>query len=556
MRKLFIILLGCTILLLAGYAGLRSYKEWKANHMLALARQFLAKSNGRNAYLSLREALASNPQDVEATRLTADVLEAARSPDALVWRGRVVELNPKSVDDRLALVETAMLYHEYSVATHALEGVPEEGKTSARYHSMAGMVAVATGQLEVAKAEFQEASRLDPQDTSPLMNLSVLQIHGTNEAGVDKARIVLQDLSVNSTNASLRCKALRELVTDALRYKHEDSALALSGELLLQTNSNFQDKVLRLETLREIHNPDFNATMAAFETEAGTNSTDIYDLATWQQTHQLAKESLSWLQRLPAAARTNQPVMALSAESCTILKDWPGLQRLLQHQNWGGSEFIRHAFLARAFRGQDLIDSSKNEWEQALTEANAQKMSRMMLLRFSMQWGWQNEAEDLLWTVVNQYPNEKWAGRVLGGILYANGQTRSMLALYSQEVKAAPSDLDIKNNLAATALLLNAKEVNADVLAHDVYTKVPTNSAYASTYAFSLLMQKKPAQALTVIEQLKPAELEDPSVCGYYGIILAANGDRAKARKYLDLANKSRHLPEELKLFAAAGAGA
>lgn len=556
MRKLFIILLCCTLTLLAGYAGFRSYKVWKVKRMLGLARQFIAKSDGRNALLSLREALASNPQNVEADRLTAEILQAARSPEALLWRSRVVELNPKSLDDRLALVETAMMLRNYPVAAHALEGVTDEGKKTANYHNIAGMVAVASGQLEKAQAELQEAIRLEPQNPGPLLSLSVLQIHGTNEAAIDSARINLQQLSINPTNASLRCQALRELVADALHYKHEDSALALSRELLDQTNANFDDKLLRLETLREIRNADFNPTMAAFETEASTNSASIYALATWQQSHGLVKEGLSWMQSLPANVRTNQPVTLLSAESYTALKDWRGLQHSLEHQTWGDSEFIRHAFLARGLRGQELTDSSKTEWELALRAAGSQKMSRFMLLRMAAQWGWQNETEDLLWTVINQYPNEKWAAETLTRILFSGGRTRSLMALFSQELKATPSDLASKNNLAMTALLLDAKEMKPYELARDVYNKAPTNSSYVSTYAFSLLMQKKAAQALTVIEQLKAADLEDPSVCGYYGMILEANGNRTKARKYLDLATKAAHLPEELKLFETAKAGA
>jgi hypothetical protein len=58
------------------------------------------------------------------------------------------------------------------------------------------------------------------------------------------------------------------------------------------------------------------------------------------------------------------------------------------------------------------------------------------------------------------------------------------------------------------------------------------------------------------MQQLPPKALEDPSIAGYYGLILQATGDRAKARAYLQWASKAKLLPEEQKLFERAKAGA
>jgi len=72
-----------------------------------------------------------------------------------------------------------------------------------------------------------------------------------------------------------------------------------------------------------------------------------------------------------------------------------------------------------------------------------------------------------------------------------------------------------------------------------VYQKAPTNAAYVSTYAYSLHLQKKDAEALKVIEQLKPQVLQNPSIAGYYGLILKATGNGAKAKTCLELAFQS-----------------
>ena len=113
----------------------------------------------------------------------------------------------------------------------------------------------------------------------------------------------------------------------------------------------------------------------------------------------------------------------------------------------------------------------------------------------------------------------------------------------------------MKNNLAMTALLLDAKELKPHDLAREEYQKAPTNAAYNSTYAFSPQLQEKNAEALKVFQTLKPKELEDPSIAGYYGVVLNASGSKEKARSYLDWAFIWTMLPEERKLFERAKAG-
>ena len=555
MRKTFIIILCCIAVLLTGYVGYRSYNVWKCSHLMSLAHQFLAKADGRNAVLCVQQVLRSDPHNLDATRVMAQLTEAARSPSALLWRTRVVELNPHSLDDRLALAQTALMMRDHATATNALGGVDQAGQSTVAYHNVAGAVAAAANQSALAEAQFLEAAMLDPQNQSVQLNLAVVRLHGTNLAAITEARDSLKQLSSYATNSFLRCQALRELAFDALRHRQGDQALGLSKQLLQETNSTFKDRLLRLDVLQATQPAGFRPALTAFEHEAGADPGKIYELATWQMAKSSPQDALTWLRTLPSNTQTNQSVELLVAECCTMLKDWRGLQSSIARQNWAELEFVRHAFLSRALRGQELTDSAKAEWEQALKAANGQKGSLVMLLRQAAQWNWQSEGEDILWTIINRYPGEQWAIQTLSQALYAGGRTRSLMQLYSQESKRVPSDLSAKNNLAMTVLLLDAQEFKPYDLAREVYQKSPTNASYVSTYAFALYLQGKNAEALKVIKTLKPQELQDPSIAGYYGLILKATGDRARARAYLDWTVKARLLPEEKKLFDNAKAG-
>src|SRR5204862_6540894 len=124
---LFLAALCCTAILLITYTGYRSYKTWKQRHLISMARAFISKGDSRNAMLSVSQALKAAPWNVEACRLMAELAEAERLPNALAWRSRVVELDPKSVDDRLALAKIGMARRDFATATNALEGVSPEG---------------------------------------------------------------------------------------------------------------------------------------------------------------------------------------------------------------------------------------------------------------------------------------------------------------------------------------------------------------------------------------------------------------------------------------------
>ena len=141
MRKTTIIISSCIVLLLLGYTGYRGYKVWKQEHWLTMAKGFAAKADARNEVLCLRQVLGLNSQNLEACHLMAELADAARSQDALIWRQRLVDLNPNSLADRLALAQTALSFSAFAIASNALAGVDDLGQKTAVYQNAAGLLA-------------------------------------------------------------------------------------------------------------------------------------------------------------------------------------------------------------------------------------------------------------------------------------------------------------------------------------------------------------------------------------------------------------------------------
>jgi Flp pilus assembly protein TadD len=555
MRKLITVLSCCIVLLLLGYTSYRGYQVWKQSHGMAMAQAYFAKGDARNAMLSLQQVLHVNPRNIDACRLMANLTEAARSPSALVWRQRVVEIDPRSLEDRLSLAQAALIFQDYALATNTLAGVAEADKATAAYHNIAGTAALMGGQLDEAEAHFSEAIRIDPSNPVPEVNLSVVRLHRTNALDMAEARIALQRVIMTSTNASLCGQARRELINDAVRFNDMTTALALSKDLADQTNAVFSDKLLRLDVLMKTKSAEFKPALFAYQREAATSPEKLLDMTNWQMHRLSVAAALGWLQGLPIQTRTNETAEVLTAQCQLQLRDWAGLQAGIQPQNWNELDFTRHAFLARCLREQGLAEASTAEWSVALQAASGQKGSLISLFRLAAEWKWNSEAEQILWTVVNRYPEEKWAAPVLSDALTAWHRTPSLMQLLSILYKRDPDNLAVKNNLALTAMLLGEQDVNPYNLVQEVYEKDSTNASYASTYAYALYLQGKNAEALKVLQQLSPKDLSDPSIAGYYGLVLKANGNKAEAKDYLNQAFKGDLLPEEQTLFNQARDG-
>jgi predicted Zn-dependent protease len=532
--------------------GYHSYVTWRQGRLLREARAFIAKSDSRNAYLCIEQAVRNDANDLEACRLMADLNETFATPSTLYWRSRVVELNPGSLDDQLSLAQAATKMRNYSLATNALNAVGPDGKKTAAYHNVAGALDLSLNQFSEAEAHFLEAARLEPANPVTALNLAVLRLRGTNEAALLAARTSLRSVATNASSAALRCAALRELTADAMRYRQTNSALDLSGELVRQTNSLFHDRLLRLDVLLDSGSAGFQPELAAFRREAANDPGRASELASWQMSKNETREALVWLQSLPAETRTNPIVALVGAECFAVTSNWTGLQSYIEPMNWGDSEFLRDAFQARALRGQQLDGASRAKWDLAMKSAQGRLQRFNMLLRLAVQWNWTEEAEEALAAIVKLSPGDGAAFQALVQILFANGHTRSLMQLYSDKVAQDPSNLAAKNNMAWTALLLNAREVRPDSLAREIYDQAHTNSAFASTYAFSLLLQKKNAEALRVFDGIDPRELENPSIAGCYGLVLKANGNLARAKQYLEIGSKAPMLPEQRLLMDTA----
>lgn len=549
MRKVILLFVVLAVLAGGAFGGRKFYRVWKTEREFALAKKAFTEADFKNGSLWLRKALSRNPKHLEGVRLMGDFAELVRSPSALYWRERLVEIQPDSLTNRLILARLAILSSQPAAAKKSLDGVREADRNSPEFHKVMGAFATSSGQFQEAEKHFEAASKLEPTNAVPLLNLAIIQVQRIDPVLSGQARAVLESLR---TNPAVRPDALRNLALDAMRRTNLARAVPLAKELAKEPNIPFTDRLFELDVLRAAKSPDFRTTLAILQSEVVTNASATFALGRWMLAAVPPPEMLAWAEGIQPNLKTNLPASMVVADAFLSNNQWKTLEQFASKQQWGELEYLRSAFIARALKEQDLQTASKSEWSKTV-KATESRLDRLLALqRLTAVWRWSLEREEILQMIANRFPEQREAVDLLANILAGGGKTRAFMTLMASQSKADPTNLEVKNNLVASALLLNAEEHKPQALALEVFNTKPENPNFASTYAFALYQQKKYKEAKEVLVKLKPEDLAQPNIAGYYGIVLAALGDKPEAVKYLDIAAKVPHLPEETQLFERA----
>ncbi len=551
LQKVLIFVAVMLLVAVAGWSGRRAYKKYAENRLLTQARQYEAKKDWRNTNLCLDRVLQLDPLNVEACRMIADLLESAGSPATLSWRIQLAKLEPDNITNRFLWAKTAIKAGNLKSAAEALAKVDEKNKGSAEYYKIKGALAWEQGQPVEAEKQYAEALRLEPEDQVNVLNLETIRLASTNQVVANAARLSLEQ---TITSAALRPVALQHLLDAAIARHNLSRALVYSKEIIGSPKASFSDKINYLQLLWETKSDDYAPWLASLKTAALQSAPNAFALGRSLATIEKPDLALHWLQGLPPAMQTNLPVPLIITDCQIALKDWNGLLAFVGKQDWGEVEFYRLAIESLAHRSLNQNAASESAWHKtlSLTAHRVDRMSR--LVQLTGVWGWTAERNALLQKITDEFPKEKWAVGQLVDQLYADGNTIGLQVLLSKIHNADPDDIRVKNNLANVLLLRKSELDAADAMAQEVYKTSPDDPFFISSYAYSLLLQKKTTDALKVLETMKPEYLKIPAIAAYYGVIQAQAGHKDIARDYIARAEAAKLLPEEREMVRQAKA--
>lgn len=545
MKKLLPIVVILAALAAALWLVRPAYRASKEKKFAAQAEEALAKGEHRKALVNAQQVLVLNSNNVTACLVMAELADLSRSPNVMVWRRRVAEIDP-SRSNRLVLAAAALRYEAPPFPTAAQTlGELASATNDAAFHLVSAQLALKQNRLSDGEKHIEEAIRLEPANDSHRINLNVIRLESRDRA----VSAVAQAELARRTNSA---QALRALVVHFAGRRNFADAARYSASLVQVTNSLWSDKLEHLGVLRGAESPGFDPYLATLQAGAATNAFAASELVTRLTELGLAERALAWVKSLPAPMQKESPLPMTVASALFSMARWRELEETLTAQNWDDREFARKALLTYAVRKQGAADVAAAHWRDASKLAGDRPELLGALAQMSAAWGWTNETTVLLWRAAKEFPKERWPLESLQSIYLRLGNTPGLLEVNALALERQPANAAAQNNWAALALLLNTNLNRAHEVARQVYERNTNNFAFVSTYAWSLRQQGRGGDALKLMEILPAAQLGDPSVAGYYGVLLLEAGQKEKARSYLDKAASASLLPEERQFIAAA----
>lgn len=538
------------VLLIGGiWVAYDGYVRWQEKRLVRSAEMALQQGDTRSASLAARAVLQSKPGSIGAARVMGQLAERAGDRAAIDWRRKVAESSDHTNEDTLAWARAALQFSDTATAERALTRLDEAGRQTAGFHAVSALLAQTRREEDKADQAWVEALRLAPNEKAYQLQLGILRLSSRDADRHAAGERILQELRTTPEHRSV---ATRALINDAIaRQESNEKLLSLARELQGYAEATQSDRLLLLDFLHQFKSPDFIPYLTEFEKNAWGKPAALTQLLSWMSTRNLNLLAVDFVKTLPAAELEKWPVPLGLADVYLHLGDWAKLEALTKNGNWKQSDFLRHAFAARALRGQDKPAATEREWSAAVKDASTRSAAILSLVQMTAEWGWTNEAVDLLWTLA-KHPDKQ--NEAFASLYKHYAKTQDTQGLYRLMVRLAelqPDNLDIKNNLAQIGLLLNAQPDDARRIAAEIHRKAPSNAAYTATYAYSLLTKGDARGAVAVMKTLPEEQLRDPAIGTYYGIFLAAVKDQ-QGRAFLDLAQKATLLPEEKELVAKA----
>lgn len=536
--------------------ALARYRHWKQHRALARAKAFIEKRDSPNAQLALEVALRAVPGDPDALRVAADMLEQVGAPQAMRLRRAVVQAQPNSVADIEALVNTCLRFRDFNAARDALASLtPEQARQPAGLR--AGLAfALATDNNPVADVLFRQLESSLPGNDDLAVARELLYLRHPQRERRDQARLALEKIAASQPDRRLYIH--RQFAANALLRRDYAEAQKWFGEVLKDPAATVTDRLQKANLDLLIDKQPFETAFAQIAPLAAKNEADAAQFAQWMLVQGRVAETRQWLRSLPADLRETAPLKSVQADIALADADWDRLADLLVAEAWGPitKETVRLAMAAHTVDNPNRPSLRRETWELTLDSGRNSLGTLRILQRLATSWGWDEETERTLWTIARAFPDQTWAHQELFNVYRRRKDARSMRDVIATLRESEPSVPRYQHDWALLTLLTEptgnwnpAKETM-----RQLYEASPADPTYATGYGFALAQAGKGAEALAVIEKMKPDDRDYPPRQPYLAFIYGVAKRGAELEKAVALSNNPglNLLPEENYLFTRA----
>ena len=434
-------------------------------------------------------------------------------------------------------------------------------------HLVYGTALIADGKHADARAQYEQATKLDPKNISALLSLASLDsLEGHYKAAEGQYQAVLK-VDPNNAVAMTELGHLAGAQGDkagAIKWFKQAIAAApkfpapYAGLMTLYTESGqFDEATSTAKKLVEADpgNPMALNAVGASELNAGHYREALEPL---QQAVKAAPQVPLYRINLARAQVLNKDTKSAKANLETVVKANPSqvtavgllaflksqdhdlkgalaLAQTLQKQTAVPSQAAGYALEGDLYMANKSYAEAANAYQQGLKIDYDRPLvvKRFMALNAAGD----KQPEGVLRDWLAKHPDDAATRMLLGQYYLDHSQNKLAGEQYEQVLKAYPTNVDALNNLAW--IYTGQHDPRALGLAEKAYKLAPASPGVMDTYGWALIAHDQPKAALPILEKAVKAAPKTPTIQYHLAVAQARSGDRAGARATLEALQKT-----------------
>jgi thioredoxin-like negative regulator of GroEL len=524
------------------------YTKWKCERALRKANDAFQAKDMASAALALQVAVRADRTNPKVWQTIADMTEAMGAREAIQQRIQVATLQPGNVQAQLALAITAMRFGDIYTARDALKAVPPDLRDGMDYRRAVALFAMVEGNGGTAENVLASVIKDDSSDGVRLAYATVRMSH-PNPAMAATAR---QELAGMAENTATAAPALRELFGDAIFRKDFAAARTWAERLVKLPTAQYRDHLALANLFLLVDHRPLEEVLGPLLEKAKANPSDMADLVRWLLAQGQAIRARAIVDSLPTDVKDSFIMKAARLDLATAQGDWPAVGELLRQGALGPvpDVALRMAMEARNVGEIEGEAARLKRWQLAIEQTRTNIFGMRMLYRLAFAWRWVPEGEATLMAIAENFPGQTWAHEALvkGYTSQQNGPgLLKIFALWHQQESGVNR---LTHDWALMDMLVNPVDVwnQSKAAAEQLYLNESTNPNFSTACALAYTQAGRNADALSIIDKLKPEERRDSARAPYLAYIYAQGGRAKEAREQLALPHPARALKEEVQM--------
>ena len=301
-----------------------SYQDWKAEGLVAEARQMAEDGQIVNAVFKAQEAYKIKPDNVQAIRINTEFLTAMKRPEALFFLDQLESAGATELKDKQTRVKALLNLNRNKEASDLLEQVLSEAPSDAHSMKLAEEVWGASQKEGVLLKTLKTYAEKHPEDAEHSLRLARIQTESSDPLEQSAGRRRAWEIA--QKDDALGLKALEFL--DSFEMLPPDEASHLIQRLRAHPKATGWHNVAALKRKLAL-NPSQKVELVqeAIDLAHGKSREDLVPMVRWLVEQQ---QFLQVLALVPEdEAKDYQPLLENYLTALTMLQRFEDLERLV-----------------------------------------------------------------------------------------------------------------------------------------------------------------------------------------------------------------------------------